>query len=225
MMLDRNMKHIYFNPSCTLELYRPQYGIEIYRYLQSIFPYIKIHDVCCRKPPRLPEGSVIVNVCTGCDMRWRTLYEGVDTISFYEILDTYGLFPYPDYQNSVMTIHDSCPVKSNPHLYDVVRHLLDRMNIKIIESDFCREKSLCCGNPLLREGKEEAGRAMLRKSAESLPVDDVLVYCISCMKVLAQAGKHTHLLLDLLMGNPSDPGEGKMGKAWYLSLKEYQKKH
>ena len=40
-----------------------------------------------------------------------------------------------------------------------------------------------------------------------MPCQDVVVYCVSCMKSMAVGGKTPHYLVDLLFDEPSLPGE------------------
>ena len=84
-MFLKNTANLFFNPGCALSLYRPENVTEIFKYLQSNYPQIQMHNICCRHNPGLPNGSIIVNVCAGCDRRFRTLYEGISTISLWEL--------------------------------------------------------------------------------------------------------------------------------------------
>ena len=46
-----------------------------------------------------------------------------------------------------------------------------------------------------------------KKRATQMPCQDVVVYCVSCMKSMAVGGKTPHYLVDLLFDAPSIPGE------------------
>ena len=72
-MFSKNTTNLFFNPGCALSLYRPENVTELFKYLQSNYPQIQMHNICCRHDPGLPNGSIIVNVCAGCDRRFRTL--------------------------------------------------------------------------------------------------------------------------------------------------------
>ena len=105
-MFLKNTANLFFNPGCALSLYRPENVTEIFKYLQSNYPQIQMHNICCRHNPGLPNGPIIVNVCAGCDRRFRTLYEGISTISLWELIDNLNDFPFPDYHGMEVSIHD-----------------------------------------------------------------------------------------------------------------------
>jgi Fe-S oxidoreductase len=224
MKIDFMSKQVYFNPSCSLELYRPEYDKMLFGYLKSHFPNLKHHDICCRKDPKLQEGSVIINVCTGCDKRWSELYSGITTVSLYRLIDIFDDFPFPDHSGLIVTIHDSCPVRGDDSFYDTVRSLLKKMHVTVVEAEFSREKSLCCGYSVFSSGNKELIQQMMRKSADSLPLDNVLVYCVTCMKVMAVSGKKPYYLLDLLLDRNSDQRPYDLNH-WNSELDAYKTLH
>jgi Fe-S oxidoreductase len=88
-----------------------------------------------------------------------------------------------------MTIHDPCGVRGQNNIYNSVRKLLQRMNIVITEAEKMREKSVCCS---------VSGREL------DFDIDDVVVYCTSCMFRLRKAGKRTHHMIDLIFNEKSN---------------------
>ena len=56
--------------------------------------------------PELPAGAVIINNCAGCDRRFRSLYSGIDTISFWEVADSIEGIRLPDYGGIIMSVHE-----------------------------------------------------------------------------------------------------------------------
>jgi Fe-S oxidoreductase len=223
MKIDPMAENLYFNMSCALSLYRPEYETPLFAYLKTHFPNLKRHTICCRKDPKLPRGSVIINVCTGCDLHWRERYEGISTISIYRLIDSLGDFPFPDYSGLTLTIHDSCPVRGQNEFYDAVRSLLEKMHITVVESAYARENSLCCGNRSFAGGNPAVIRRAMKRSADSLPLDEVLTYCVTCMKVLALSGKKPYYLLDLLMGRNSDQKPCDIDE-WHSKLDAYKER-
>lgn len=130
-----NINQLYFNPGCARSIYKPEIELQILEYLNENFDNIdniELHKICCRHDPRLPHGSTIINVCAGCDRRFRSLYEGIDTISLWEIIDGLGNFLLPDYKGLQMSVHDACPVRDKPVVHKAVRNLLEKMNINKI---------------------------------------------------------------------------------------------
>ena len=72
-------ENCWFNPGCALCVYKPYAGEKVLSLLNQYFGPAKLHNICCHHEPRLPKGAAIINNCAGCDRRFRSLYEGVQT--------------------------------------------------------------------------------------------------------------------------------------------------
>ncbi len=72
---------------------------------------IQNHLICCKHDPTLEKDTQIINTCSGCDKRYRTLYEGISTVSLLEILAESKTFPFPNYEGIEMSIQDACPTR------------------------------------------------------------------------------------------------------------------
>ena len=57
----------------------------------------------------------------------------------------------------------------------------------------------------------------MRKRAEEMPVDDVVVYCVSCIKAMQIGGRQPRYMVDLLFGG-STPKPRDMGVAYLSTL-------
>lgn len=84
----------YFNPGCALSIYKPGMEQRLLNFLQKNYGNILLHKTCCRHDPGIEEGSVIINVCAGCDRRFRSLYKGVGTISGVSVLTSATRSPF-----------------------------------------------------------------------------------------------------------------------------------
>lgn len=218
------MSKIYFNPGCALSLYKPEMESKILAFLNENYADVELHKTCCRHEPKLEKGSTIINVCAGCDRRFSSLYEGISTISLWEILDGLDSFPYPSYQGMKMTIHDACPVRQKPQVHQAVRNLLHKMDIQIVEVSASGTKSVCCGDNLYPHIPVEEVLVRMKKRADSMPCDEVCVYCVSCIKAMHIGGKKPRYLVDLLMNESTDPQVYDTVK-WHEQLQEYIDKH
>lgn len=198
MMLFENNRPLYFNPGCALSIYKPEKEIQILQYLQENFPAVNLHKICCRHDPQLPSGSVIINVCAGCDRRFSSLYEGVSTLSLWEVIDQLDNFPFPDYHGIKMSVHDACPVRDKPAVHTAVRNLLQKMNIEVVETKAHGTQSVCCGDSLYPACDTEKIHAAMKDRADSMPCEDVVVYCVSCIKAMNIGEKTPRHLVDLL---------------------------
>jgi len=60
----------------------------------------------------------------------------------------------------------------------------------------------------------------MRAKADEMPVDEVLVYCVSCMQSLFTGGKHPRYLVDLFFAEDTVPK--RIGPdQWHTELDEF----
>lgn len=200
--IDRNK--CYFNPGCALSLYKPEAPQMMLSLLHESFENIKLHNICCRHNPKIEEGATIINNCAGCDRRFRSLYEGIQTISFWEVIDSIPNLELPDYTGLQVSVHDSCGYRHKPQVHNAVRNLLKKMNIDIIEAEFSGTKSVCCGDNFFGYVSNEKVEERIHMRASQFPCDDVVVYCIGCVRAMIFGGKTPHYLPDLLLGRATE---------------------
>lgn len=218
------MQKTVYNPGCALCIYKPETVDKVLQWLNRNYGDIGRHETCCRHQPNLPEGTRVINTCAGCDRRFGSLYEGITTISLWEIITQVESFPYPDYHGVQMTIHDACPVRSKPQVHEAVRTLLRRMNIEIVESPYHGTASKCCGDDFYPSLPADEVNRKMKERTQSMPVDDVCVYCVSCIKAMHIGGKKPRYLLDLLFEEKTDPQIYET-VAWHNQLQEYIDRH
>lgn len=200
-----DMNKCYFNPGCALSIYKRDAEIKILNILHKHLGDIKLHNICCHHEPNLPQGATIINNCAGCDRRFRSLYEGINTISLWEILDSIPELELPRYEGLTVSIHDSCSFRQKPQVHQAVRNLLRKMNIEIVESEFSGTKSVCCGDNLYSKVPLEDIKEFQKKRAAQMPCQDVVVYCVSCIKSMTVGGKTAHHMVDLILNEVTDP--------------------
>jgi len=133
-------------------------------------------------------------------------------------------FPFPDYGGRVMSIHDACPIRTEARVHNAVRKLLQKMNIVLVEPAKTRSESVCCGDSYYPNAPIDEIRGRMRSRAQSMPCDDVVVYCVSCIKSMDIGGKKPHYLLDLLFGEDTIPGETNT-KIWHEQLEIFIEVH
>lgn len=202
---DINQYNCYFNPGCALSVYKPESEHKALAILNQYLPNVKIHNVCCHHDPNLPSGSTIINNCAGCDRRFRSLYEGINTISIWEVLDSLEDLSLPDHSGLTVSVHDSCSYRPKPQVHEAVRSLLGKMNIQIIESEHSGTKSICCGDNFYGLIPLEEVHNFQKKRASQMPCQDVVVYCVSCIKAMTIGGKKAHHMMDLLLNEETKP--------------------
>lgn len=195
----------YFNPGCAISIYKlglPELMLEL---LQKHFGPVKFHNLCCRHDPGLPKGSTIINNCAGCDRRFRSEYDGIQTITYWEILDTIKDLKLPDHTGLTVSVHDSCSFRKKPQVHAAVRSILRKMNIEIVESEFSGTKSVCCGDNFYSHIPDEKVAEFQKKRAAQMPCENVAVYCIGCVRSMTVGGKKAFYLPDLIFDRQTPP--------------------
>jgi Fe-S oxidoreductase len=213
-----------FAPGCALIITRPALAGRLLQHLVAESAVSGMHLTCCRHEPRLPSGTVVVNTCPGCDRRYRELYAGITTISLWEVLAESERFPFPDYGGIEMTIQDACPTRGTDRVHDAVRRLLRRMGIAVVEPAFTRRHSICCGDRYFGVVEHEEVARRMQERAAQMPRPDVAVYCVSCVKSMHLGGRRPRHLVDLLFGEPTNPGTCDPS-AWHGELDAFIAAH
>ncbi len=221
---NREWTNMYFNPGCGISIYKPEMELAVLHILNEQCGETKLHKICCHHDPQIAPGSRIINICAGCDRRFRSLYEGISTISLWEVIDSLDSFPFPDYQGLALSVHDACPIREKPQVHEAVRSLLHKMNIQIMETEFHGTHSVCCGDDFYGKIPVEEVHGFMKKRAQSMPCEEVCVYCVSCIKSMHIGGKKPRHLLDLLMGEQTDP-QLYDTVLWHEQLQAYIDQH
>jgi len=119
---------------------------------------------------------------------------------------------------------DACPTRDQDRIHNAIRTLADKMNINIIEPESTKTKSICCGDSFYGEIPVEKVELQMKKRASQMPVEDVIVYCISCTKAIFIGGKKPHYMVDLLFGEETIPKTLDLD-LWHTQLDEYIAAH
>jgi len=221
---DIDMGKCYFNPGCALMIYKPEYSQKILDLLNKYFGPVQLHSICCRHEPKLPSGATVINNCAGCDRRFRSLYDGIQTISLWEILSGIDSLPLPNHHGLTVSVHDPCSFRPKPQVHEAVRSLLRKMNIKIIEAKCSGTRSICCGDNFYPHLPIEKVTELQKKRASQMPCQDVVVYCVSCVKSMAIGGKTPYYLVDLIFNEATEPGETRID-VYHEALAQYIDMH
>ena len=221
---DIDMEKCWFNPGCALCVYKPEAAGKMLELLNEYFEPVKLHSLCCRHDPRLPAGSVIINNCAGCDRRFRSLYEGIRTISLWEVLDSIEGLLLPNHAGLTVSVHDSCSFRPKPQVHAAVRSILRKMNIGVVDARQSGTRSICCGDNFYPLLPVEKVTALQKKRAAQMPCQDVAVYCVSCIKSMAIGGKTPHHMVDLVLGEETDPKETRID-VYHEAVDRYIEEH
>jgi Fe-S oxidoreductase len=222
-MTEEAMQQV-FAPGCALMIYKPKLGRKLLEFLNKEIGAMDEHLTCCRHEPHLAAGTQVINICAGCDRRYRELYPGISTISLWEVLAQSKTFPFPDYHRKEMAILDACPTRDQDRVHNAVRALLTRMNIKVVEPANTRTTGTCCGDSFYGVLPVNKVKQQMKKRALEMPAEDVAVYCVSCCKSMHIGGKKPRYLVDLLFGEPTLPGTFEPDE-WHTALDQFISEH
>lgn len=217
------MKQVYA-PGCAFMIYKPKLAQKVLEFLNKEFGDMREHLICCRHDHNLENGTEVINTCSGCDKRFRELYEEISTISLWEKLAESKLFPFPDYKGAEMTIHDTCPTRSEERVHTAIRKLAEKMNIKIIEPRNTRTKSVCCGDSYYGILSVEQVKEKMKKRSKEMPCHNVVVYCVSCIKSMHIGDKKPRYIIDLLFREDTIVGTFEPAD-WHGELQKFIDEH
>jgi len=217
------MKRVYA-PGCAFVLYKPDLVERLHAILNENLGEMDRLLTCCKNIPPLEPRTQVITTCPGCDKRYRTNYEDSSNTALWEILATSDFFPFPDYDGKEMSIIDACPTRDQVRVHDAVRAALNKMNIKLIEPMNTRTKSNCCGDSFWELIPTDDVKNQMIKRTSEMPVDDVVVYCVSCSKSVFIGGKKPHYLIDLLFSEETIP-KILDPDLWHQELDEYIANH
>jgi len=214
-----------YAPGCALLIYKPKLASKVLAAIASEHAEpIAEHLTCCHHDPQLPSGSVVINTCAGCDRRYRELYEGVSTVSLWEVLASSDTFPFPDYAGAKMAVHDACPTRTEERVHRAVRTLLERMNITVVEPQRTGTRAVCCGDSFFGRIPDDAVKEQMRARAAEMPCEDVVVYCVSCVKSMHIGGKRPRYLVDLLFAEETTVGTFEPAE-WHAQIDAFIESH
>lgn len=205
-------------------VYKPELALKVNEFLNSSIGPVSLHLTCCHYDPAAEPGTLIINTCPGCDKRFGSLYEGVTTISLWEVMAQSTGFTFPDYNGIQMTVQDACPTRNVGRVHDAIRTVLTRMNIVVVEPEKTREKGTCCGDGFYGNLPLEEVKIQMQKRASEMPLHDVAVYCVSCVKSIATGGKQPRYLVDLLFDEHTAAGRPDLDQ-WHQDIDQFKTTH
>jgi Fe-S oxidoreductase len=213
-----------FAPGCALMLYKPELADKLHDVLNEHAGVMDMLLTCCQHDPQLPANTKVINVCPGCDKRFANDYQGISRVSLWEILAGSDIFHFPDYGGRPMTIIDACPTRDQERVHNAVRTLLLKMNITLKEPKHTRTNSTCCGDSFYGTIPVEKVKVQMMKRTSEMPVNEVVVYCVSCTKSVYIGGKRPRYLVDLLFGEETLPKTYEPDD-WHQELKAWIEQH
>ncbi len=217
------MKYV-FAPGCALSIYKPHLIEKLHIFLKANYGDIDILTTCCRHEPPLENDTCVINICPGCDRRYRENYVNSSTISLWELLSKNDSFEFPNYNSQKMTVIDACPTRDQDRVHNAVRELARKMNISIVEPEKTKKSSTCCGDTYFGNLPVDKVISLMKLKANEMPLEDIIVYCISCSKSMFVGGKRPRYLVDLLFNEETIP-KTYMPEQWHKELDVFIENH
>jgi hypothetical protein len=166
-------------------------------------------------------ADVVYSLCHNCSAIIDEMKPGTEARSLWELILQDNEFAYPDYHGKMMAVQDCWRARDRRMEQNVVRQLLNRMNIHVIELEKNFEKTEFCGNSLFRpapprnlklapkrfvenaEGKFlphtlDEQKQLMEDYCSRLNENDVVAYCHYCQEGLELGGVNVRHLASLL---------------------------
>jgi len=213
-----------FAPGCALLIDKPESAEKLHLILNENLGEMDQLMTCCQHDPQFTTKTEVINICPGCDKRFGKDYQNCSTISLWEILAESDFFTFPDYKGKRMSILDACPTRDKEKVHKAIRKVLNKMNLTLVEPKHTGTKSTCCGDSFYDVLPTEKIKEQMIKRTSEMPSEDVVVYCVSCIKSVHIGGKKPHYLVDLLFGEETVPKTFEPDD-WHNELRSYIDTH
>ena len=209
-----------FYPGCQLPASYPEYIGKIYKYLVSnMSGSVGIYLGCCGAPADwagrqdlMQENIEIIKktwedtgrpvfilACSSCCSVFEKYLPEIAFVSLWEIFARKGL-PLNNRISGkrVLSVHDACATRHNKEIHDSIRRIAVLSGYEIQELKYSKEKTKCCGyGGLVYFANREQSADFVKHRIEESD-NDLLVYCAMCKDLLAEGGKRTFHILDLI---------------------------
>lgn len=205
-------------------LYKPELADRLHAILNEKLGKMERLITCCHHNPDFKEETQVLNVCPGCDKRFGKDYPNCSTISLWEILADSDFYTFPDHRGKRMSILDACPTREKDKVHQAIRKILLKMNILLTEPKNTGTRSTCCGDSFYGIIPVSKVKEQMIKRASEMPLNDVAVYCVSCIKSIHIGGKNPLYLVDLLFEEETFPKTYEPDE-WHKELKDYIEEH
>lgn len=219
----RMMKYIYA-PGCALMSYKPHLADRLKEYVTAIYGPMDTLLPCCFNRPALSPETCVVTPCATCAEQYAKMDPGITSHFFLKDISESETFPFPDYRGISMSIQDTCSARTQPEVLATIRRLLERMGIRLLEPEKTGVRSKCCGQVFYGKVPTPKVEELMKKRAEEMPCQDVVVYCASCIMSMTVGGRRPRYILDLLFGE-STAMQTWGADAWNCRLRDFRNSH
>ncbi|OQY21868.1 MAG: hypothetical protein B6I37_08045, partial [Desulfobacteraceae bacterium 4572_35.2] len=206
-----------FFPGCALAGTRPQQTWQLYHHLQNQIPHLGMVLDCCTKPSHdlgdqdhfanqfgslcdtLQQQGItqVLTACPNCYQVFKRYAPQFKVKTVYEQLDQ-GELPSRTKTQGMITIHDPCVNRFEPHIHQAVRSLIDKSGLEIQEMTNKGKTALCCGEGgCVMATDKDLALGWRERRAQQSQERLITTYCAGCVEFLRPVARTVHLI-DLL---------------------------
>ena len=206
-----------FFPGCALAGTRPEQTWQLYCHLKDQIPHLGMVLDCCTKPSHdlgdqdhfasqfgslcqtLQQQGVtqVLTACPNCYQVFKRYAPQFEVQTVYEQLDQ-GQLPSRVTTQGVVTIHDPCVNRFDPHIHQAVRSLINKSGLEIQEMTNSGKTALCCGEGgCVMATNKDLPRSWRDRRAQQSQERLITTYCAGCVEFLRPVARTVHLV-DLL---------------------------
>jgi Fe-S oxidoreductase len=225
-----------FFPGCSMIAHSPDLVMAVYEYLRDLWPDVGLFGSCCAKPAlaldkrvfsqyqealkrQLRKGEVhrAIVCCPNCAVTLKRIPE-LEVVSIWQILNEHPAARASGFRLPPLVLHDPCPVKKTPEVYEAIREVFSRLDVAFEEYPANRDKTLCCGKiNMLMVLDPDKSRELLTRRVSQSSGRDVLTYCFSCVDSFKSVGCGSLHGLDYIF-TPAEKidmnGRESLGQTW-----------
>jgi Fe-S oxidoreductase len=140
----------------------------------------------------------LITFCPGCDAMIKGVYpsiiegfnlKGQTIIEYFIEMYDEGKLKIKNKINKRITFQDPCPWRMlDKKIYDSPREFLEIIGAEVVEMKSNKEKSLCCGAPLIISNRSLATKMAKERisEAESVNADVIAHICTGCLTTLSK---------------------------------------
>ena len=141
-------------------------------------------------------------IIAGCPSCMKQLKEslGAKVTGIWEILKEIGLPAQAKGLEIPVAIHDACGARGDAQTQDIIRELLADMGCTVVNTEYSRDLSPCCGyGGLTSCANKEMADKMTEKCLERSDAP-YITYCMACRDRFVREGRESRHILELLYG-------------------------